>query len=172
MIFAVEPLKDCWQEAMTLAEEHWQETESYRHGQKFLPMFERYAPYDDSGWFFVATGRDDGHLVGYAGMYVTPSMHTQQIIATEDTWFLLPEYRKGRNAIEFCKFVEAECRARGAVEICMTAKLGNGAGRILEYLGYDMVSKQYSKSLGSADSAIHQPVTEKSDVLAVTTCNT
>ena len=170
MIFAVEPLKGCWAECMALAQAHWQETEGYRHGQQFKPEFDRYEKYDACGWFFVATARHDGVMVGYAGMYITPSMHTQEIIATEDTWFLLPEYRKGRNAIEFCKFVEAECRKRGAVEICMTAKLGNGAGRILEYLGYDMVSKQYSKKLGSADSANHQPVMEKSNVRAIPPC--
>jgi hypothetical protein len=91
-------------------------------------------------------------------MYLCPSMHTQQLIATEDTFFLLPESRKGRNAIRLLDFVEAECKRRGAVEICMTAKLGNHAGRILELRGYSVVSRQYSKSfLSRADSPRPQP---------------
>jgi len=99
------------------------------------------------------TARDGEKMVGYAGMYLTPSMHTQQTIATEDIFFLLPEYRKGRNALAFLKFVEAECKARGAVEICLLAELTNGVGKILEYMGYEMTSKQYTKNINGADSA-------------------
>ncbi len=147
LIFAIESLADCWNELVIIHEAHWKETESYRHGQPFAPSFERYEQYNKSGWFLMFTARDGEKLVGNAGMYITPSMHTQQIIATEDTWFLLPEYRKGRNAIEFYQFVEDECKKRGVVEICMTTKKTNSAQRILEYLDYELVSYQYSKHL-------------------------
>jgi hypothetical protein len=145
--FAIEPLKPIWPEIMRLASEHWCETEGYRHGQKFAPDAARYFHYDEIGFYVMFTARDEGRMVGYAGMYFTPSMHTQQMIATEDTWFLLPEYRKGRNALSFYKFVEAEAVKRGVVELGMTAKLTNGAGKIMEYLGYKPVSLQYSKHL-------------------------
>ena len=132
---------------IVLASQHWRETEGYRHNQPFAPSYARYKQYADIGCFLQFTARDEGRMVGYSGIYIVPSMHTQCVIATEDTWFLLPDYRKGRNAIEFYKFVEAECRSRGAVEIGMTAKLTNSAGRILEYLGYSMTSNQYTKHL-------------------------
>lgn len=178
LVFNVEPLRTSWNEMIELASQHWKETENYRHNQTFCPSFERYNQYDESGWLLHFTARHEGRMVGYAIMYVVPSMHTQQLIATEDTWFLLPEHRKGRNAIEFYKFVESVCRTRGVVEIGMTAKLTNGAGRILEYLGYKIVSQQYSKHLsynedarqhgqpslrGCADSAIADNVMELSD---------
>ncbi len=147
LVFALEPLEKVWNECMELALSHWKETEGYRHDQPFSPDFERYKQYADCGYFLIFTARDEGRCVGYAGMYLTPSMHTQQIIATEDTWFLLEDYRKGRNAIRFYNFVEDEVRRCGAVEIGMTAKMTNGAGKILQYLGYDIVSVQYSKNL-------------------------
>lgn len=147
MIFAVEKLRDCWDEIMVLARAHWQETEGYRHNQPFAPLLERYAQYDDAGWLIQCTARDEGRLVGYATMYVTPSMHTQQIIATEDTYFLLPEYRKGRNAIRLYRFAEEECRKRGAVEVMMTEKQETKVGVILAYLGFKQVARQWSKQL-------------------------
>lgn len=153
MIFAIEPLSSCWNEIMVLAEAHWMETEEYRHGQPFNPIFERYNQYDTAGWLFQFTARDEGKLVGYATMYLVPSMHTQMQIATEDTWFLLPEYRKGRNAIRFYNFVQDEMFKRGAKEVIMTAKMTNHAGKILEYLDFKPVAVQYSKQLGRADSA-------------------
>jgi GNAT superfamily N-acetyltransferase len=148
LVFAVEPLTACWNEVMGLAIQHWSETEQYRAGQGFRPVFERYEQYDRAGWFFMATAREDGQLVGYAGMYVTPSMHTQLLIATEDTFFILATHRKGRNGIRFVQFVEAEAIRRGAIEIGMTAKMSNpAAGRILEYLKYQPTSMQYTKQV-------------------------
>jgi hypothetical protein len=152
LVFALEPVETSWKEMIELASQHWCETEGYRHNQPFAPSYERYKQYADIGCFFQFTARDEGRMIGYSGIYIVPSMHTQMTIATEDTWFLLPEYRKGRNAIEFYKFVEAECRSRGVVEIGMTAKLTNSAGRVLEYLGYEFTSKQYSKHLTSVNA--------------------
>lgn len=147
LAFAIEKLTPIWSDIMRLAGAHWHETEGYRHGQTFAPDLARYLQYEECGYYVMFTVRDAGLMVGYAGLYFVPSMHTQELICTEDTWFLLPEYRKGRNALEFYKFLENECRRRGVVEIGVTAKLTNGAGRILEYLGYSEVSKQYSKPI-------------------------
>ena len=155
LTFHVEPLSGCWDGVFALGSEHWKETEGYRHNQPFCPLFDRYNQYNQLGWLIVATARDGAELVGYAVMYLTPSMHTQQLIAVEDTYFLLPAYRKGRNAIELYKFVERECVTRGAVEITMTVKVTNHAGRILEYLDFALTGMQYTKQLSPtrADSA-------------------
>ena len=80
-------------------------------------------------------------------MYITKSMHTQKTVANEDTWFLLPEYRKGRNAIRFYQFVEDEMKRLGVEKITMTAAPYNGACRIMEYLGYGLDKYCYSKAL-------------------------
>lgn len=145
--FAIEPLSHCWQDCLGLAVQHWSETESYRHGQPFNPNLALYLDYERRGLFIMGTARSIGQLMGYAGMYICPSAHTQQLVATEDTYFLLPEARKGRIGIAFVKFMEQECAARGAIEIVMTAKLTNRAGRLLDYLGYTVVAHQYSKPL-------------------------
>jgi GNAT superfamily N-acetyltransferase len=148
----IESLSTCWDEIVRIGHEHWKETEGYRHNQPFAPSFERYKSYEDCGWGFTVTVRDEANLVGYSIMYVCPSMHTQELIATEDTFFLLPDYRKGWTAIRLLKFVENECARRGAVEICQTAKLKNSAGDILIARGYTFVAKQYSKRLAPANS--------------------
>jgi GNAT superfamily N-acetyltransferase len=152
----IEPLSACWNEILAIGLEHWKETEGYRHDQPFKPEYERYKSYEDCGWGFTVTVRDEGKLVGYSVMYVCPSMHTQELIATEDTFFLLPDYRKGWTAIKLLKFAEDECARRGAVEIFQTAKLTNKAGDILERRGYTHVANQYSKRLAPANS--HSPM--------------
>jgi GNAT superfamily N-acetyltransferase len=129
------------------------ETEEYRHGQGFKPELKRYQQYEDCDWLFMVVVRDGGAAIGYAAIYVTPSMHTQKMIATEDTFFLLPDYRGKGLAVQFVDFVEAEAVRRGAVEIMFTAKAINHVGKILEHLDYRPVAVQYSKQLSRADSA-------------------
>lgn len=173
--FAIEKLQPIWPQIHAIAAMHWQETENYRHGQPFAPDAYRYFQFNEIPgigglqFYTMFTARDEGRLVGYAGMYLTTSMHSQVPIAFEDTWFLLPEYRKGRNAIRFYQYVEAACQKAGIEEIGMTAKLTNGAGRILEYLGYSFTSKQYTKDLKHrADSAISEPVESGAAMLSET----
>lgn len=150
MIFTLEPLAVCWDEMFELAERHWQETEGYRHDQPFSPKFERYKQYEDAGWLFQVIAREAGVMVGYSINYVVPSMHTQQQICVEDTYFLDKPYRKGRNAIRLYQEVEKEARKRGAVEMMMTEKKGNVA-RLLEHLGFERVATQWSKSLAKPE---------------------
>jgi len=159
MIFAIEPLETSWNEMVMLAADHWIETEGYRHNQPFNPKYERYDAYAKIGCFLQFTVRDEGRMVGFCGMYVVPSMHTQCLIACEDTWFLLPEYRgKGRTIIRFYEFIEAELKKREVVEIGMSVPPNGRAARLLEHLDYLPVKVQYSKSLVRADSAHSQPV--------------
>lgn len=143
--FSQERLSDVWDEVMGIAREHWYETEEYRHGQEFNPDKERYLSYSEIGFLRLYTARSQGVLIGYAVMYISPSMHTQKMIATEDTWFLKTDYRRGRNAIRFYNYVESQVLKHGVVEIMMSAKLVNSSGKIMEYLGYSHVANSYSK---------------------------
>lgn len=142
---------------MVLASQHWHETEGFRRGEPFAPSYARYVECERIGFFTMFTAREGEKLAGYTGWYLTQSMHSQARIAVEDQWFLLPEYRKGRNAIRFVKYVEGSLAARGVTAIQMSAKIANNVGRILEYLDYQPVSTVFFKSLARADSALEQP---------------
>lgn len=147
ILFAHEKLADIWPEFYEIAQEHWLESEAYRHGQGFNPDRQRYTQYESMGCYFHFTAREDGKLVGSGGAYLMPSMHTQQLISVEDTYYLRPSHRRGRNAIKFFQFMEAFIRARGAVEGGLTTPLTNTkAERIVQFLGYRQVSKGWSKN--------------------------
>lgn len=172
--FAVEPLDTCWGEVYDppdgLAYQHWCETQGFRHYQGYAPSRERYTQYERAGWFLQFTVRDEGKLVGYGGAYIVPSMHSQRLISTEDTWYLAPEYRKGWTAIKFYRFMEQVVKDRGAVEANLTLPTEKNLDAIVMRLGYTCQAKLYSKQLVRADSA---PTSEKSeDVRTVATAPT
>lgn len=150
LVFSEEKVIDVWDELKILANMHWLETELYRHGHTFNPDLERYAQFNETGFYRLYCVRDtdaDNRLIGDAGMYVTVSMHTQIPCAMEDTWFLLPEYRKGRNGIKFFKFIEERLRLSGVREIICSTKITNRAGSLLEYMGYKHIANQYHKDV-------------------------
>lgn len=149
LTFALEPVEKVWNEMMVLAQAHWAGTRSYRRHEPFNPSFERYQACNQTGFYRQFTARDGQKLAGYFGMYITDSMHSQKRMATEDTMYLHPEYRKGRNALRFLKFIEAQCREWGVEEIMFSCEIDNETGikGLLNLLDFHPVVMQYSKRL-------------------------
>ena len=148
MKYQRESLKTIIPEIMALVKAHWEEYKSLGidgYEGEFNIDLDRYLHYNEIGYHRLYTARKDGEVVGYAGMYVNESMHTQLPIATEDTWFLQEEHRKGFNALRFLKFVEEDLKSIGIREIHMTAQLANKSGRIMEARGYVHTSNNYMK---------------------------
>ena len=154
MIFALEPVAQCWDEVLVLANQHWSSTQTYRRHEPFCPSRERYESMNKAGYFFLFTARDNGGLVGYFGIYLTPSMHSQLLTATEDTLFLAPSHRKGRTAIRFIQYVEAFCKLRGVHEILFSCEVDNRSGihGLLKMLKYQPVIQMYSKLLDKPEN--------------------
>lgn len=158
-----ERVADCWDEVDALARQHHAGTKSYRRHEPYNPDKARYIYNNDIGFFHLLTARDDGRLVGYFGVYVTPSMHSQIPTAVEDTFFIHPAYRQGRLAIRMIKTVEKYLAGVGVREdqILFSCELDNTSGikGLLELLDYEPVIVQYRKCLS-------QPGTDSAATLA------
>ena len=153
----VERVADCWDELYPLAQAHQASTKSYRRHEPFNPDKTRYIQYNEMGYFHLITARDGGKLVGYFGVYVTKSMHSQLNICTEDTLYLHPDYRQGRLAVRIIRYVEKYLQnLLGETEILFSCEIDNKTGiqGLLGLLGYEPKIIQFSKHLStSADSA-------------------
>lgn len=147
--FALEPVSQCWDEVMVLATQHWSSTQTYRRHEPFCPSRERYEACNTGDYYSLFTARDHGKLVGYFGIYLSPSMHSQLLTATEDTLYLAPSHRNGRNAIRFIQYIEAFCKLRRTHELLFSCEMDNASGihGLLKMLGYQAVIQQYSKLL-------------------------
>lgn len=146
LVFSVEKVRDVIDELMPQWKLHWNETEAHRKGEVFNVNVESYIQYSDVDYYILYTARDNGKLVGNFGAYVFTSMHTQRKEASEDTLFLLPEYRKGLNSVHFVKFIENDMIERGVVKATISVK-SIRVGKFLEYMGYELDAYQYSKEL-------------------------
>lgn len=145
--FAVENIEDIVEEMKPLHFAHWKETEEHRHGLPFSPDYETFIRYERAGRYVLFTLRIGEKLVGNCAMYLDRSTHTQTLIATEDTLYLLPEARQGRTAMYFVSYCEKALQQLGAREICVSVKVVNRAGRFFRMLGYKHVENGLTKIL-------------------------
>jgi len=114
----------------------------------------RYLAFEDSGGFFTVGLERDGRLVGFASIYVYLSMLDQEMEAQDHLFYLLPEYRKGWNALVLLREVENECRARGVKSLLLTATTFQTEG-ILSGRGYGKTASSFEKKFGP--TALPQP---------------
>ena len=145
--FSVERIEDIADEIKPLHLAHWQETESHRHDLPFNPDYETFFRYEHAGRYILFTLRRGGELLGNCAMYLDKSAHTQTLIATEDTLYLLPEARKGRTAMQFVDYIEKALKQLGTREITITVKTVNTAGKFFRVLGYKHVEDGLIKIL-------------------------
>jgi GNAT superfamily N-acetyltransferase len=147
MVFARERMEDIASEMKLLHQAHWNEMEAHRHGLALNPDYGIFIRYERAGRYILFTLRNDGRLHGNCALYLDKSTHTQTLIATEDTLYLLPEARKRRAARQFIKYCENALKSLGVKEINVSVKTVNKAGRFFRMLGYRHVENGLSKIL-------------------------
>jgi GNAT superfamily N-acetyltransferase len=147
MVFARERMEDVVSEMKLLHQAHWNETEAHRQGLALNPDYEIFIRYERAGRYVLFTLRNDGRLQGNCALYLDKSTHTQTLIATEDTLYLLPEARKRQAARQFIKYCENALKSLGVKEINVSVKTVNKAGQFFRMLGYRHVENGLSKIL-------------------------
>lgn len=147
LMFRVERLRDIVEEIHPLHEQHFQETEIHRMGFGLDVAYDYLVDTERRGKLIQFTARtiSDGRLVGNIRMYIQESLHTGTMYASEDTFYLLPEQRRGWNALRFWRFMEDSVRAIGVREIRTDSKVVNKVHRLNEYCGYKHVANKYVK---------------------------
>lgn len=147
LTFACESLRNILSELEPLHASHFLETERHLAGFNLAPNYEYMAERERMGTLVQFTARDrDGHLVGNLRMYIATSMHTGHLVAEEDTFYLTPSARRGRNAMNFLHYVEDQLlEVVKVAEIRANTKTVNGTDRLLAAMGYSHVANQFIK---------------------------
>jgi hypothetical protein len=147
LVFQAERLKDIVDEIHPLHEAHFQETEKHRLGFGLDIDYDSMLSYEQAGRMIQFTCRDieTGKLVGNIRMYIDTSLHTGTLYASEDTYYVLPEFRKGFAALRFWQFMEDCLKAIGVREIRTDSKVLNKVHKLNEYCGYKHVANKYVK---------------------------
>lgn len=94
---------------------------------------------------FVA--RLDGEPVGYSNVYLTSDMHNGDLIAQEDTIYVLPEHRKGLGRAMVREVLNTLRRA-GVKRLGVTTMTDLRVSKMLERMGFRHVAHAMSYEFG------------------------
>jgi L-amino acid N-acyltransferase YncA len=87
---------------------------------------------------YVVRG-EDGKAVGYSNVYLTNDMHNSELIAREDTIFILKEHRNGVGR-RLVKFILSDLQARGVKRVGVTAMTDLRVAKIWQRMGFKPVA--------------------------------
>lgn len=146
-----ERFRDVLPELNALHAAQWAETERHRVGVAMNPDTDYMADREAAGGLIQFTARDTtGKLVGNMRVYISRDKHAQQLVCTEDTFFILPEHRGGFLAVRLWQFVEKSVVSIGVREVRFSSKLVNKADRLAVYLKYTPVATEFVKVFDEA----------------------
>lgn len=140
---------DVWHGLVPLLHAHWNEV-----GMKVSPLLPNknlYAKSEENGLYVLYTMRVKGKLAGYAGFFLTPSIHEMRTeMACCDVIYVSPEYR-GFKSIYFFKQIEKMLTEESPMVITFGSKSTQPIDRLLERLGYGNTERVFTKILESAN---------------------
>lgn len=147
--FQVEAWSDALPEMRLLFLRHWEELALDQESVPLDPNYKRYGELEASGALSCVTVRENGRLVGYAVMFVTPGLHYCSCLeARMDMFWIMPEVRGRMGGKRLFRAVEKELRRRGVQRVYVGSKLHRDVGRLFTALGYRPIETWYSKMLG------------------------
>ena len=113
----------------------------------FVVDMEKLLKYDECAYRRQYTVRFNDRIIGHTAIYVVVSGRTGIKTASEETWYLLPQFRKGWNILKFYKFVEQDLKKEGVKALRLTIDDGSTIARILKFLKFNVLSVNYEKVL-------------------------
>jgi GNAT superfamily N-acetyltransferase len=102
----------------------------------FNPRIDEYVKGWNAGHIINYVVRTDGgESVGCSNIYLTNDMHNGELIAQEDTIFLLKDHRNGVGR-RFAKFILADLASRGVKRVIATPVTDLRVAKIWERMGF------------------------------------
>ena len=122
---ALEGFTKSYPELANLYRQHYEEMAArlLKDGIKVSPYniwLDAYQEYDATGFLLNFVVRVNGKVCGYSNIYITQSMHNQDLIAEEDTIYIVPEHRNGLGKV-LVKVILKELASRGVKYLDCTA---------------------------------------------------
>lgn len=109
----------------------------------YNPRLDEYFRAFKGGWLLNYVVRLDGKAVGHSNVYLTNDMHNGELIAQEDTIYILPEHRNGIGKT-LVKHILADLEARGVKRVMISPVTDLRVGKIWKRMGFREVASLMS----------------------------
>ena len=143
----IEKFKDTYKELEPLYRQHYSEmverlkADGVDDYSPYNPRLDEYIRAGEGGWLLTFVLRLDGKAVGYSNVYLTNDMHNQDLIAQEDTIFVLKEHRNGVGK-KMVRWILEELRSRGVKRVLVSAMTDLRVAKLWRRMGFKDVATQ------------------------------
>lgn len=145
--YRISTAQNCYKKLTDLLNEHYKEV-SLLTEYKLKPDWNIYLNLDRQGKVKVVLCEDNDKIIGYIVFFITQHLHyVDCLVASEDIYYLKPEYRKGRIGIKMFKFAEEYLKSININMIKYSTKTHLDNSKLFEYLQYSLTEKVYTKML-------------------------
>jgi ribosomal protein S18 acetylase RimI-like enzyme len=108
----------------------------------YNPRLDEYDKASKGGWLLTFIVRTEiGTAIGYCNLYITNDMHNQDLIAQEDTIYIVPEHRNGIGR-KLMKFALEELKRRGVKRFLASAMTDLRATKMWQRMGFKELATQ------------------------------
>jgi GNAT superfamily N-acetyltransferase len=101
----------------------------------YNPRLDEYQRASKGGWLLTFVLLFEREPIGHCNVYVTNDMHNQDLIAQEDTIYVLPEHRNGVGK-KLIQAVHGELIKRGVKRLNITTPTDLRVSKLLGRIGY------------------------------------
>jgi len=141
-----ENFKETYLELEPLYRQHYAEMIERLAGQgvdysPYNPRLHEYGEACDKGNLLTFVLRGDGVACGYINVYITNDMHNQDLIAQEDTIFVVKEHRNGVGK-KLVQFGLNELKNRGVKRLLVSAMTDLRVAKLWGRMGFKEVATQ------------------------------
>lgn len=145
--FGVEPFEVLDREARDLFIEHWRELALDKQAVPLDIDYLAYYKIEEAGKLHVVTARSEGMLVGYYIATMFGHLHYRNLgdVAYTDVYYLAPEYRKGRNGVQFLQAIETSLARRGARKLYFSCKVHQDHTKLMSLMGWTHSDNIFTK---------------------------
>lgn len=148
--FTRERWVDVEQDIQNIQSLHWEEIAVNKSHIPLDPDWELYRTLDAKGFLCPIIVRVDGRVVGYYISVVKSHPHYRStLFGFLDSFFILPEYRKGTLGLKLFVEMEKVMREFGVQCLHSGMKIHHDVGPVFERLGWTPIEVMWTKWIGS-----------------------
>jgi GNAT superfamily N-acetyltransferase len=105
------------------------------HVGDYAPRLDQYFEGFRNGWLLNYVVRSDGLPVGHSNVWLTNDMHNGDLIAQEDTIYVVPAHRNGIGKT-LVKHILADLKGRGVKRVHISPVTDLRVGKIWQRMGF------------------------------------
>lgn len=106
----------------------------------YAPRLDEYFKGMDAGYILTYVLRFHGEAVGYSNIYLTDDMHNGELIAQEDTIYVVKPHRNGVGKA-LSQFILDDLRRRGVKRVHVTAVTDLRVAKLWQRMGFKPVAQ-------------------------------